>query len=89
MSKRKPSMTEGEMVSRSSRQGGSSSLADVHRGPRSGIDGAIHRAVYGNDPLDYEKAIEWELANRQQAQPDRFVLKIVRHGVPKRAHKQE
>lgn len=84
MAKRNQGMTDADMASRSKRQAGSSSLADVHRGPRFGIDGAIHRAIYGDDPLDYEKAIERELSNHQQAQPDRFVRKIVRHGVTKR-----
>ncbi len=87
MEKRKKVMTGGDMASRSMRQGGSSSLADVHRGPRSGLDGAIHRAIYGDDPLDYGKAIESEMARLQETQPDRFIRKIARHGVPKRAHK--
>lgn len=84
MAKAKQSMTEADMASRSRRQGGSHSLADIHRGPQTGVDGAIQRAVYGDDPLDFEKAIERELSSRQESQPDRFVRKVVRRGASKR-----
>jgi hypothetical protein len=73
--RRKPA-SESDHASRSKRQGGLHSLADAHHGLRSGFDGQVMRAVWGDDPLDFERMVEAEVAERQRAQPDRFVQKI-------------
>ena len=85
----RPAMTGtgSDLFTRSQRQGGFHTFADVHRGPRTGADGAIMRAVYGEDPLDFAKAVEWEMAMRQHRQPGRFVSKIVPGKPPKRRRK--
>lgn len=69
-------MTESDLASLTKRQGGLHSLADAHHGPRSGFDGQLIRAIWGDDPLDFERMIEAEVAERQRVQPDRFVQKI-------------
>ena len=73
--RRKP-VSEGDLASRSKRQGGLHSLADAHHGPRNGFDGQLMRAIWGDDPLHFERAVEAEVAERQRVQPDRFVQKI-------------
>lgn len=73
--RRKPE-SESDLASRSKRQGGLHSLADAHHGPRSGFDGQLMRAIWGDDPLDFERALEHEVVKRQCAQPGRFVQKI-------------
>ena len=69
-------MSERDMASRSKRLGGDHTFADVHRGPRTGIDGDIHRAVFGNSREEFDEIVKHEMAAEQRRHPDRFINKI-------------
>lgn len=84
MAQRKNLKTGRDMFTRSQRLGGARSLEEVHLGSRIGFDGVVWRGVWGDSPLDFEKAIEWEMAAHQRRRPGLFVEKIVRRGIPRR-----
>ena len=84
MARSRQDMSTRDLESRSKFQGGDHTLSDVHRGPRTGPYGAVHRGIYGDSPEDFDKAIELEWQQRQRHMPDRFVNKIAPRSRPRR-----
>jgi|GEM_PF-4710317 len=76
MSRSHPGMSTRDLESRSKVEGGDHCLADVHRGPRTGPYGAVHRGIFGDTLEDFDKAVQQEWEQRQRETPDRFVRKI-------------
>lgn len=76
MRRKKKPMSETDVNARSKRLGGAHTFKDLFDGDRSGTDGAIHRAGWGDSPADFEKAVELEFARRQSRFPKRFIKKV-------------
>lgn len=55
MSRRKAPQSEADLLALTRRQGGYLSFEDCFKGPWSGPDGAIHRAVFGDTVEDFNK----------------------------------
>jgi len=79
MARSREGMSSRDLESRSKLEGGDHCLADVHRGPRTGPYGAVHRGIFGDTLEDWDIAVQQEWGQRQRELPDRFIRKIGPH----------